>query len=81
MLPLHWELGLGAGDRSCYGQLIQRGSRMSLKTDILKILRDEGYRLNEAIDDALDEFITIVEEETEGAEDDMDENSYTDEED
>ena len=54
---------------------------MSLKSEILKLLKEEGYRLNEAVDDALDEFITIVEEETEGVEDDMDENSYHEEDD
>ncbi|MDA3962845.1 MAG: hypothetical protein PF961_18830 [Planctomycetota bacterium] len=53
---------------------------MSLKSEIKKLLKEEGYRLNEAVDDALDEFITIVEEETEGVEDEMDENSYNDEE-
>ena len=52
---------------------------MGLKTEILKLLREEGYRLNEAVDDALDEFLDIVEEETEGIDEDMEENSYTDE--
>jgi len=51
---------------------------MSLKSEILKLLKEEGYRLNEAVDDALNEFITIIEEETEGLEDDMEENSYQD---
>lgn len=51
---------------------------MSLKSDILKLLKEEGYRINEAVDDAIDEMITVVEDEMEGVEDDMDENSYSD---
>lgn len=51
---------------------------MSLKSEIVKLLQDEGYRINEAVDDAIDEFLTVVEEETEGVEDDMEEHSYND---
>lgn len=51
---------------------------MSLKTEILKLLREEGYRMNEAVDDALDEFITVLEDETDGLDEDMEENSYND---
>ena len=53
---------------------------MSLKSEIIKLLKDEGYRVNEAVDDAIDELITIVEDELEGLDDDMDENSYSDDE-
>lgn len=54
---------------------------MSLKSEIVKLLREEGYRVNEAVDDAVDELITIVEDEMDGAEEDMDENSYNDDDD
>ena len=54
---------------------------MSLKSEIVKLLQEEGYRVNEAVGDAIDELITIVEDEMEGAEEDMDENSYTEDED
>ncbi len=36
---------------------------MDIQTDILKLLKSEGYRLNEPIKDALDEFMDIVEDE------------------
>jgi len=44
---------------------------MALEDDIIKLLKAEGYRMNETIRDALDEFIEIVNEETEDMEDDI----------
>lgn len=41
---------------------------MGLAEDIIKMLRDEGYRVTEAVRDAVDELIEVVEEETEGLE-------------
>ena len=49
---------------------------MAIKDDILRLLRDEGYRLNEAVTDALDEFLTVVEDEAEGEDDDYDEEYF-----
>jgi hypothetical protein len=43
---------------------------MALEEDIIKLLKSEGYRINESIRDALDDFLTIVEEENEDMEDD-----------
>ena len=42
---------------------------MSLEEDIIKLLKHEGYKINESIRDALDDFLDIVNEENE----DMDE--------
>jgi hypothetical protein len=46
---------------------------MALEDDIIKLLKAEGYRINETIRDALDEFIEVVNDETEDMEDDLDE--------
>lgn len=54
---------------------------MSLEDDILKLLKSEGYRLNEAIRDALDDFLSILEDEGEEMDDDLDDNAYEDDED
>ncbi len=43
---------------------------MGLEEDIIKLLKNEGFKINEAIRDALDEFVDVVDEENE----DMDEN-------
>ncbi len=43
---------------------------MALEDDILKLLKAEGYRVNETIRDALDEFVEILNDETEDMEDD-----------
>ncbi len=51
----------------------RRGGIMGLAEDIVKMLRDEGYRVTEAVRDAVDELIEVVEEETEGVVDDDDE--------
>ena len=44
---------------------------MALEDDIIKLLKAEGYRINETIRDALDEFIEVVNDETEDLEDDL----------
>jgi hypothetical protein len=49
---------------------------MGLEEDIIKLLKTEGFKVNEAIRDALDEFVDIVNEENE----DMEENLDDDEE-
>jgi hypothetical protein len=49
---------------------------MGLEEDIIKLLKTEGFKVNEAIRDALDEFVDIVTEENE----DLDENVEDDEE-
>lgn len=41
---------------------------MGLEEDIIKLLKTEGFKINEAIKDALDEFIDIVDEENEDME-------------
>jgi hypothetical protein len=41
---------------------------MGLEEDILKLLRAEGYRINEAIKDHLDEFLDCVNDENEDME-------------
>lgn len=52
---------------------------MGLPEDIAKLLKSEGYRLNETIRDGINDFIEIVTEENEemedDAEDDLDEDS------
>ncbi len=45
---------------------------MALEEDIIKLLKSEGYRMNEAIRDALDEFLGIVDDENEDMEEDLD---------
>jgi len=44
---------------------------MALNIDILKLLKEEGYRVTEAVHDALDEFLSLVEEENEALEEDL----------
>lgn len=38
---------------------------MSIENDILKLLKSEGYSINEAVKDAVGELIEICEEEAE----------------
>jgi hypothetical protein len=45
---------------------------MGLEEDIVKLLKNEGFKINEAIRDALDEFVDIVEEENEDMDEDLD---------
>lgn len=51
---------------------------MALSEDILSLLREEGYKVNESVIEALNDFITIVEEETEGMDEDDDEDGFDD---
>ncbi|MBA3707995.1 MAG: hypothetical protein H0W83_04130 [Planctomycetes bacterium] len=41
---------------------------MGLEEDIVKLLKSEGYRINEAIKDGLDEFLDTVNDENEDME-------------
>lgn len=52
---------------------------MALEDDIIKLLKAEGYRINETIRDALDEFIEVVNDETEDMEDDLDDEDVEEE--
>ena len=54
---------------------------MGLEEDIIKLLKTEGFKINESIRDALDEFVDVVEEETEGVEDAADEEVEEEDED
>ena len=45
---------------------------MALAEEIVALLGDEGYRVNESIRSALQEFLTVVEEENENYDDDLD---------
>jgi hypothetical protein len=55
---------------------------MGLEEDVIKLLKSEGYRINESIRDALDEFLDTVNEENEDMEEDLDdEGDQKDEED
>ena len=55
-----------------------QGHAMGLEEDIIKLLKSEGHRINEVIRDALDDFLTTVEEENEDMEDDLDEEAGAD---
>jgi hypothetical protein len=44
---------------------------MALEEDIIKLLKSEGFKMNEAIRDALDEFLDTVNEENEDMDDDL----------
>jgi hypothetical protein len=52
---------------------------MALEDDIVKLLKAEGYRINETIRDALDEFIEVVNEETEDLDESADEEELEEE--
>lgn len=54
---------------------------MALEDDIIKLLKAEGFRINETIRDALDEFIEIINEEMEGIEGDIEDDEEEEEED
>ena len=53
---------------------------MGLEEDVIKLLKAEGFKINEAIKDALDEFIDIVDEENEDMEEAGDDDDKDDEE-
>lgn len=46
---------------------------MGLPEDVAKLLKSEGYRINETIRDGINDFLEIVTEENEEMEDDGDE--------
>lgn len=46
---------------------------MSLEVDIIKAIKAEGYRINENIRDALDEFLEVIRDENEEMEIDAEE--------
>ncbi len=54
---------------------------MALEEDIIKLLKSEGFKMNEAIRDALDEFLDTVNEENEDMEDFDDEEDKDEEDD
>ena len=54
---------------------------MSLSQQIMSLLKEEGYKVNEAVRDALADFLDVVEEETEGVEDAADEEVEEEDED
>lgn len=43
---------------------------MGLPEDLKKLLKSEGYKINEAIEDALNDFLGVVTEENEEMEED-----------
>jgi hypothetical protein len=53
---------------------------MGMAEDIIKLLKNEGFKMNEAIRDALDEFVDIVEEENEDMDEDLDDDDEEEEE-
>ena len=54
---------------------------MALEEDIIKLLKSEGYRINETIRDALDDFLDTVNDENEEMEDDLDDEEDKEDED
>jgi hypothetical protein len=69
-------------DLACRGRhdRLHTGAVMNMGKTILDLLKDEGYRINEAIEDAIDEFVSLVEEENEKLDDDLAEGDRTKEE-
>jgi hypothetical protein len=53
---------------------------MGLEEDIIKLLKNEGFKINEAIRDALDEFVDIVDEENEDMDEDLEDDDDEEEE-
>jgi hypothetical protein len=60
------------GARKPSARKTRRSSLMGLEEDIIKLLKNEGFKMNEAIRDALDEFVDIVDEENEDMEENLD---------
>ncbi len=54
---------------------------MGLEEDILKLLKSEGFKINDTIRDALDEFIDTVNEENEDMDEDLDDEGGGDDDD
>ena len=48
---------------------------MGIKEDFLRLIKNEGFKTNETITDALDDFVLLVEEENEEMQDDIEENA------
>ena len=53
---------------------------MGLPEDVRKLLKSEGYRINESIQDAINDFLAVVTEENEEMEDDSEDDKDEDEE-
>ncbi len=53
---------------------------MGLEEDIIKLLKTEGFKINESIRDALDEFVDVVEEENEDMDEDLEDEDDEEEE-
>jgi hypothetical protein len=51
---------------------------MGLPDDLVKLLKSEGYKTNETIKDAINDFIAIVTEENEEMEEDIDDDADED---
>ena len=54
---------------------------MGLEEDVIKLLKSEGFRINETIRDALEEFLDTVNEENEDMEEDLDDDEKAADED
>lgn len=54
---------------------------MGLEEDVLKLLKSEGFKINDTIRDALDEFIDTVNEENEDMDEDLDDEGGGDDDD
>ena len=52
---------------------------MALAEEIIALLADEGYRVNETIRSSLQEFLAVIEEENEGYDDDLEDDFDGDE--
>jgi len=53
---------------------------MALEDDIIKLLKAEGFRINETIRDALDEFVETINEEMEGIDSSIEDDEEDEEE-
>ncbi len=51
---------------------------MSNKSDIIAVLVADGLKINEAVKEALDDFLAIVDEENEEMQDDIDQTDTED---
>jgi hypothetical protein len=51
---------------------------MGLPEDVSKLLKSEGYKINETIQDAINDFLEVVTSENEEMEDDLDDDKDDD---